>query len=68
MFQIGALSMTIAEHELVRHETWREDVEKRKVALKADTNQQTEKEFEKAQKKYQGLVKKQNQLLRGKLI
>nr|CAB3259116.1 kinesin-associated protein 3 [Phallusia mammillata] len=63
-YKIGALSMTIAEHELVRHETWREDVEKRKLALQQEANQQTEKEFEKAQKKYQGLVKKQNQLLR----
>lgn len=58
--------MTIAEHELIRHETWKEDVEKRKQTLKDHPSESAEKEFEKAQKKYQGLIKKQNQLLRGK--
>nr|XP_018668779.1 kinesin-associated protein 3 isoform X1 [Ciona intestinalis] len=64
-YKIGALCMSIAEHELARHETWKEDVEKRRQAISGDKSDATAvKEFEKAQKKYQGLVKKQDQLLR----
>ncbi|XP_076806498.1 kinesin-associated protein 3-like isoform X2 [Clavelina lepadiformis] len=63
--KIGALCMTIAEHELARHNSWREDVEKRKqeIANQPD-NDQMIKDYEKANKKYQGLVRKQDQLLR----
>uniref|UniRef100_H2YG61 Kinesin-associated protein 3 n=1 Tax=Ciona savignyi TaxID=51511 RepID=H2YG61_CIOSA len=63
-YKIGALCMSIAEHELARHETWKEDFFKLTFVSGDNNNESAVKEFEKAQKKYLGLVKKQDQLLR----
>uniref|UniRef100_A0A8D2Q5D6 Kinesin associated protein 3 n=1 Tax=Varanus komodoensis TaxID=61221 RepID=A0A8D2Q5D6_VARKO len=47
-YKIGALCMNIIDHELKRHELWQEELTKKKKTFK----------------KYQGLVVKQEQLLR----
>uniref|UniRef100_A0A8D0HGN9 Kinesin associated protein 3 n=1 Tax=Sphenodon punctatus TaxID=8508 RepID=A0A8D0HGN9_SPHPU len=62
-YKIGALCMNIIDHELKRHELWQEELTKKK---KADIlpNQSLKKDYEKTFKKYQGLVVKQEQLLR----
>uniref|UniRef100_A0A493U292 Kinesin associated protein 3 n=1 Tax=Anas platyrhynchos platyrhynchos TaxID=8840 RepID=A0A493U292_ANAPP len=68
-YKIGALCMNIIDHELKRHELWQEELAKKK---KADIllvcwdpeNQTLKKDYEKTYKKYQGLVVKQEQLLR----
>uniref|UniRef100_A0A674INN2 Kinesin-associated protein 3 n=1 Tax=Terrapene triunguis TaxID=2587831 RepID=A0A674INN2_9SAUR len=66
-YKIGALCMNIIDHELKRHELWQEELTKKK---KADIlslypeNQTLKKDYEKTYKKYQGLVVKQEQLLR----
>uniref|UniRef100_W5M187 Kinesin-associated protein 3b n=1 Tax=Lepisosteus oculatus TaxID=7918 RepID=W5M187_LEPOC len=66
-YKIGALCMNIIEHELKRYDLWQEELLKKKKAyLREDDsdNQNLKKEYEKAYKKYQGLVMKQEQLLR----
>uniref|UniRef100_A0A8C9WPH0 Kinesin-associated protein 3b n=1 Tax=Scleropages formosus TaxID=113540 RepID=A0A8C9WPH0_SCLFO len=62
-YKIGALCMNIVEHELKRYDLWQDELQKKKKAyilvvffLKKD--------HEKAFKKYQGLLVKQEQLLR----
>uniref|UniRef100_A0A3B4DDI4 Kinesin-associated protein 3 n=1 Tax=Pygocentrus nattereri TaxID=42514 RepID=A0A3B4DDI4_PYGNA len=57
-YKIGALCMNIIEHELKRYDLWQEELQKKKK------NQNLKKEYEKALKKYQGLLTKQEQLLR----
>uniref|UniRef100_A0A6I8PAX0 Kinesin associated protein 3 n=1 Tax=Ornithorhynchus anatinus TaxID=9258 RepID=A0A6I8PAX0_ORNAN len=57
-YKIGALCMNIIDHELKRHELWQEELSKKKK------NQTLKKDYEKTYKKYQGLVVKQEQLLR----
>uniref|UniRef100_A0A4W3JM48 Kinesin-associated protein 3a n=1 Tax=Callorhinchus milii TaxID=7868 RepID=A0A4W3JM48_CALMI len=59
-YKIGALCMNIIDHELKRHELWQDELQKKKKA----ENQMLKKEYEKTCKKYQGLVIKQEQLLR----
>uniref|UniRef100_A0A8I5USV1 Kinesin associated protein 3 n=1 Tax=Pongo abelii TaxID=9601 RepID=A0A8I5USV1_PONAB len=71
-YKIGALCMNIIDHELKRHELWQEELSKKKKAdilldclLDEDPENQTlRKDYEKTFKKYQGLVVKQEQLLR----
>ncbi|XP_015261687.1 PREDICTED: kinesin-associated protein 3 [Gekko japonicus] len=64
-YKIGALCMNIIDHELKRHELWQEELTKKKKAVDEDPDNQTQKkEYEKTFKKYQGLVVKQEQLLR----
>ncbi|XP_060132614.1 kinesin-associated protein 3 isoform X2 [Zootoca vivipara] len=64
-YKIGALCMNIIDHELKRHELWQEELTKKKKAVDEDPDNQTlKKEYEKTFKKYQGLVVKQEQLLR----
>ncbi|KAI4878275.1 hypothetical protein NFI96_011779 [Prochilodus magdalenae] len=75
-YKIGALCMNIIEHELKRYDLWQEELQKKKKAdilseqvteLKVfndPENQNLKKEYEKALKKYQGLLTKQEQLLR----
>ncbi|KAF5889926.1 kinesin-associated protein 3-like isoform X1, partial [Clarias magur] len=58
-YKIGALCMNIVEHELKRYDLWQEELEK-----KNSDNQSLKKEHEKAYKKYQSLLVKQEQLLR----
>ncbi|XP_012871006.1 PREDICTED: kinesin-associated protein 3 [Dipodomys ordii] len=64
-YKIGALCMNIIDHELKRHELWQEELSKKKKAVDEDLENQTlKKDYEKTFKKYQGLVVKQEQLLR----
>lgn len=64
-YKIGALCMNIIEHELKRYDLWQEELQKKKKAGEDDPdNQNLKKEYEKALKKYQGLLTKQEQLLR----
>ncbi|XP_075793101.1 kinesin-associated protein 3 isoform X5 [Pelodiscus sinensis] len=64
-YKIGALCMNIIDHELKRHELWQEELTKKKKAVDEDPENQTlKKDYEKTYKKYQGLVVKQEQLLR----
>uniref|UniRef100_A0A673ZJN4 Kinesin-associated protein 3a n=1 Tax=Salmo trutta TaxID=8032 RepID=A0A673ZJN4_SALTR len=59
-YKIGALCMNITEHELKRYDLWQDELQKKK---KDPDNQNVKKEHEKALKKYQGLLSKQEQLL-----
>nr|XP_046156097.1 kinesin-associated protein 3a isoform X3 [Oncorhynchus gorbuscha] len=64
-YKIGALCMNITEHELKRYDLWQDELQKKKKAYEEDPdNQNVKKEHEKALKKYQGLLNKQEQLLR----
>ncbi|NWH56589.1 KIFA3 protein, partial [Geococcyx californianus] len=65
-YKIGALCMNIIDHELKRHELWQEELAKKKKAdiLLIPENQTLKKDYDKTYKKYQGLVVKQEQLLR----
>ncbi|KFW64786.1 Kinesin-associated protein 3, partial [Pygoscelis adeliae] len=68
-YKIGALCMNIIDHELKRHELWQEELAKKLLnfcnLLDEDPENQTlKKDYEKTYKKYQGLVVKQEQLLR----
>uniref|UniRef100_A0A8C7DCA4 Kinesin associated protein 3 n=1 Tax=Oncorhynchus kisutch TaxID=8019 RepID=A0A8C7DCA4_ONCKI len=56
-YKIGALCMNIIEHELKRYDLWQDELQKKAA------NQNVKKEHEKAFKKYQGLLIKQEQLL-----
>ncbi|XP_059368516.1 kinesin-associated protein 3-like isoform X1 [Carassius carassius] len=64
-YKIGALSMSIIEHELKRYDLWQDELQKKKKAdIDDPDNQNLKKEYEKALKKYHGLLTKQEQLLR----
>ncbi|KAI5619974.1 kinesin-associated protein 3 [Silurus asotus] len=74
-YKIGALCMNIMEHELKRYDLWQEELQKKKRAdilncsgviqgEEDPENQNLKKEYEKALKKYHGLLVKQEQLLR----
>uniref|UniRef100_A0A671PLB3 Kinesin-associated protein 3-like n=1 Tax=Sinocyclocheilus anshuiensis TaxID=1608454 RepID=A0A671PLB3_9TELE len=60
-YKIGVLCMSIIEHELKRYDLWQDELLKKK---KADILSNLKKEYEKALKKYHGLLTKQEQLLR----
>ncbi|KAI7809138.1 kinesin-associated protein 3 [Triplophysa rosa] len=64
-YKIGALCMTIIEHELRKYDLWQDEFEKKDKAyiLPDPDNQTLRKEHEKTLKKYQGLLLKQEQLL-----
>ncbi|XP_041705213.2 kinesin-associated protein 3-like isoform X2 [Coregonus clupeaformis] len=64
-YKIGALCMNIIEHELKRYDLWQDELQKKAAACDDDPeNQNVKKEHEKSFKKYQGLLIKQEQLLR----
>ncbi|GCC30965.1 hypothetical protein chiPu_0009419 [Chiloscyllium punctatum] len=64
-YKIGALCMNIIDHELKRHDLWQEELHKKKKVVDDDSdNHVLKKDYEKTYKKYQGLVIKQEQLLR----
>ncbi|XP_073712292.1 kinesin-associated protein 3a [Misgurnus anguillicaudatus] len=64
-YKIGALCMNIIEHELKRYDLWQDELQKKKKAGDDDPdNQNLKKDYEKALKKYHGLLAKQEQLLR----
>ncbi|XP_030608155.1 kinesin-associated protein 3 [Archocentrus centrarchus] len=67
-YKIGALCMTVVEHELKRHDAWREELRKKNKACEsAPENGSLRREQDKALRKYQGLLAKQEQLLRVSL-
>ncbi|XP_046371421.1 kinesin-associated protein 3-like [Haliotis rufescens] len=62
-FKIGALSMAIVEHELKKYGIWTEELQKKRTA--ADPKSYKLKEdYEKSFRKFESLVKRQEQLLR----
>ncbi|XP_026883903.1 kinesin-associated protein 3b isoform X3 [Electrophorus electricus] len=64
-YKIGALCMNIVEHELKRYDLWQDELQKKSKACDDDPdNQNLRREHEKAYKKYQSLLVKQEQLLR----
>ncbi|XP_036842662.1 kinesin-associated protein 3 isoform X2 [Oncorhynchus mykiss] len=64
-YKIGALCMNVMEHELKRYDLWQDELQKKTRTCEDDPdNQALRKEHEKAFKKYQGLLVKQEQLLR----
>ncbi|KAK7502598.1 hypothetical protein BaRGS_00006173 [Batillaria attramentaria] len=71
-FKIGALCMTIVEHELKKQKMWLEELQKKKKAYilfgrscEADKNSsKLRDDYEKSLKKYDSLIRKQEQLLR----
>ncbi|KAM9459513.1 kinesin-associated protein 3-like isoform 2-T2 [Salvelinus alpinus] len=64
-YKIGALCMNVIEHELKRYDLWQDELQKKTKTCEDDPdNQALRKEHEKAFKKYQGLLVKQEQLLR----
>uniref|UniRef100_A0A3B3RUF3 Kinesin associated protein 3 n=1 Tax=Paramormyrops kingsleyae TaxID=1676925 RepID=A0A3B3RUF3_9TELE len=62
-YKIGALCMGIIDHELKRYDLWQYELQKKKTP----DDQNRRKEYEKAVKKYQSLVVKQERLLRVSL-
>ncbi|KAF3698889.1 Kinesin-associated protein 3 [Channa argus] len=67
-YKIGALCMSVVEHELKRYEVWREELHKKNKACEsAPENGSLRKDQSKVLKKYQGFVAKQEQLLRVSL-
>uniref|UniRef100_A0A8C5HHT0 Kinesin-associated protein 3-like n=2 Tax=Gouania willdenowi TaxID=441366 RepID=A0A8C5HHT0_GOUWI len=64
-YKIGALCMSVVEHELKRHDVWCEEL--RKKSKSAPENGTLRRDQDKALKKYQGLLAKQEQLLRVSL-
>uniref|UniRef100_A0A4W4GZV7 Kinesin-associated protein 3b n=1 Tax=Electrophorus electricus TaxID=8005 RepID=A0A4W4GZV7_ELEEL len=60
-YKIGALCMNIVEHELKRYDLWQDELQKKSKAYILDN---LRREHEKAYKKYQSLLVKQEQLLR----
>lgn len=64
-FKVGALCMNIIEHELKKYDMWTEEISKKRRNMEADkANGQLKKDYEKSYKKFQTLLKKQEQLLR----
>ncbi|XP_034038856.1 kinesin-associated protein 3-like isoform X2 [Thalassophryne amazonica] len=64
-YKIGALCMSVVEHELKRHDVWREELRKKNKACEsAPENGSLRRDQEKALRKYQALLAKQEQLLR----
>ncbi|XP_076018238.1 kinesin-associated protein 3a [Genypterus blacodes] len=67
-YKIGALCMSVVEHELKRYDVWREELgKKNKAYILSPENGSLRREQEKAQRKYQCLLGKQEQLLRVSL-
>ncbi|XP_028296647.1 kinesin-associated protein 3-like [Gouania willdenowi] len=67
-YKIGALCMSVVEHELKRHDVWCEELRKKSKACEsAPENGTLRRDQDKALKKYQGLLAKQEQLLRVSL-
>ena len=60
--------MQIIEHEIKKYDLWKEELARKKRSVETGASDRTaaKKEYEKTKKKFDGLVKKQDQLLRGK--
>uniref|UniRef100_A0A1A8QVD0 Kinesin-associated protein 3b n=1 Tax=Nothobranchius pienaari TaxID=704102 RepID=A0A1A8QVD0_9TELE len=67
-YKIGALCMSVVEHELKRHDMWREELRKKNKACEsAPENGSLRRDQDKTLRKYQALLAKQEQLLRVSL-
>lgn len=67
-YKVGALCMNVIEHELKRHDVWREELRKKNKACEsAPENGSLRRDQDKAMRKYQSLLAKQEQLLRVSL-
>ncbi|KAF6727672.1 Kinesin-associated protein 3 [Oryzias melastigma] len=70
-YKIGALCMSVVEHELKRHDVWCEELRKKNKAyilfLFSPENGSLRRDQDKVLRKYQGLLAKQEQLLRVSL-
>lgn len=67
-YKVGALCMSVIEHELKRHDVWREELRKKNKACEsAPENGSLRRDQDKAMRKYQSLLAKQEQLLRVSL-
>ncbi|XP_068460778.1 kinesin-associated protein 3-like isoform X1 [Clinocottus analis] len=67
-YKIGALCMSVVEHELKRHDVWREELRKKNKACEsAPEDGSLRRDQDKAMRKYHGLLSKQEQLLRVSL-
>lgn len=67
-YKVGALCMNVIEHELKRHDVWREELRKKNKACEsAPENGSLRRDQDKALRKYQSLLAKQEQLLRVSL-
>lgn len=63
-YKMGALCMSIVEHELRRFDLWRDELQKKQQAHEESPENQTlKKDHEKTVRKYQSLLQKQEQLL-----
>ncbi|THD19439.1 Kinesin-associated protein 3 [Fasciola hepatica] len=66
-FKIGALTMTIIEHELQKYDLWTEELQqKKRLMLENGQSEEARIAYETSLGKYETLVKKQEQLFRGK--
>uniref|UniRef100_A0AAR2JAX8 Kinesin-associated protein 3b n=1 Tax=Pygocentrus nattereri TaxID=42514 RepID=A0AAR2JAX8_PYGNA len=63
-YKIGALCMNIIEHELKRYDLWQDELDKKSKAYILTAVSVCLSDHEKAYKKYQSLLVKQEQLLR----
>ena len=67
--QIGSLCMSIVEHELKKYDLWQEDLAAKRKQHEADKlNLAMRKAYDKTQKQLKGLLRKQEQLLRGERL
>ena len=64
--QIGSLCMNIVEHELKKYDMWQEELATKRRNHEADKlNLAMKKAYDKSLKQFNGLLRKQEQLLRG---
>ncbi|XP_056149265.1 kinesin-associated protein 3-like isoform X2 [Lampris incognitus] len=67
-YKVGALCMSMVEHELKRYTLWQEELHKKSKACESDPeNGSLRREQDKALRKYRGLLGKQEQLFRVSL-
>uniref|UniRef100_A0A8C4ZXU2 Kinesin-associated protein 3b n=1 Tax=Gadus morhua TaxID=8049 RepID=A0A8C4ZXU2_GADMO len=64
-YKVGALCMAVVEHELRRHDLWKEELSKKNKAVPEQGS--LRRDQEKAVRKYRSLLAKQEQLLRVSL-
>lgn len=59
--------MQIIEHEIKKYDLWKEELNRKKKSIETAGSDKAahKKDYEKTKKKFDGLVKKQDQLLRG---
>lgn len=62
--------MQIIEHEIKKYALWKDELFRKKKMAETGGNDKAalKKDFEKTKKKFDGLVRKQDQLLRGTYV